>query len=129
DNFRVREVTPDGVIHTIAGVHTRPSFSGDGGPATMANIAAPVALAFDAAGDLIVADWLNHRVRAILVAPPTFQTSPSTLTFSAESDGLPAPVQTVQVAGSIPGVLFGTAVTPQDSSPWLQVTPLQGLMP
>ena len=105
DNFRVREVTPDGVIHTIAGVHTRPSFSGDGGPATMANIAAPVALAFDAAGDLIVADWLNHRVRAILVAPPTFQSSPGTLTFSAESDGLPAPAQTVQVAGSIPGPL------------------------
>ncbi len=127
-NFRVREVTPDGVIQTIAGASTG-QFSGDGGPAIMANITGPIALAFDAAGDLIVVDWLNHRVRAILVAPPTFQTSPSTLTFSAESDGLPAPVQTVQVAGSIPGILFGTAVTPQDSAPWLQVTPLQGLMP
>jgi hypothetical protein len=28
------------------------------------------------------------------------------------------------VAGSIPGLLFGTAVTPPDSAPWLQVTQL-----
>jgi uncharacterized protein (TIGR03437 family) len=128
NNFRIRQVTPDGIIHTIAGVSTR-QFSGDGGPASQANITGPIALLFDSAGDLLVADWFNNRVRSILVSPPVFQTSPSTLTFSAESDGLPAPAQTVQVAGSIPNLLFGTAVTPQDSAPWLQVTPLQGLMP
>jgi uncharacterized protein (TIGR03437 family) len=128
DNFRIREVTPDGTIRTIAGAATK-QFSGDGGPALQANITGPIALLFDPAGDMIVADWVNHRIRSILVSPPTFQTSPSTLTFSAESDGLPAPAQTVQVAGSIPSLLFGTAVTPQDSAPWLQVTPLQGLMP
>jgi hypothetical protein len=127
-NFRIREVTPDGVINTIAGAATR-QFSGDGGPATMANITGPIGLAFDAAGDLIVADWLNHRIRAILVAPPTFQSSAASLNFSAESDGLAAAAQTVQLAGSIPGLFFVTSVTPQDSAPWLQVTPVQGLMP
>jgi uncharacterized protein (TIGR03437 family) len=128
NNFRIREVTPDGIIHTIAGV-AKKQFSGDGGPASQANITGPIALLFDPAGDLLVADWFNHRIRSILVAPPTFQSSPGTLTFSAESDGLPSPAQTVQVDGSIPGLLFGTAVTPTDSAPWLQVTPLQGLMP
>jgi uncharacterized protein (TIGR03437 family) len=128
NNFRIREVTADGTIHTIAGVSTK-QFSGDGGPASQANITGPIALLFDPAGDLLVADWLNHRVRSILVAPPSFQSAPGTLTFSAESDGLPAAAQSVQVAGSISGLLFGTAVTPTDSAPWLQVTPLQGLMP
>ena len=128
NNFRIREVTTDGIVHTIAGAATK-QFSGDGGPALEANITGPIALLFDPEGDLLVADWLNHRVRAILVAPPTFQSSPDTLTFSAESDGLPTPAQTVQVAGSIPGLLFGSVVTPEDSAPWLQVTPLLGLMP
>ncbi len=51
-------------VTTIAGTGT-PSFSGDNGPATQAGFNSPVYLAFDAAGNLIVADWRNHRVRRI----------------------------------------------------------------
>ena len=51
-------------VTTIAGTGT-PSFSGDNGPATQASFNNPVYLAFDAAGNLIVADWRNHRVRRI----------------------------------------------------------------
>ncbi|MCD6011270.1 MAG: serine/threonine protein kinase [Flavipsychrobacter sp.] len=41
---------------------------GDGGPATAANIGGPNAAIFDAAGDLLIADWGNNRVRKVNAA-------------------------------------------------------------
>src|SRR5438094_666299 len=52
---RVRKVTPDGIISTVAGNGT-PGFSGDGGPATSAQLNGPAALAVDAVGNLFIAD-------------------------------------------------------------------------
>jgi uncharacterized protein (TIGR03437 family) len=63
NNFRVRKVTPDGIITTVVG-SGRGSYSGDGGPATSAGIS-PAALAFDRAGNLYVADGLNNRIRKV----------------------------------------------------------------
>jgi DNA-binding beta-propeller fold protein YncE len=40
-------------------------FGGDGGPATKARLFAPHDLAFDSAGDLLIADTFNHRVRRV----------------------------------------------------------------
>lgn len=53
-----------GVISTIAGTGT-PGFSGDGGPATSAQLNQPHSLAFDRAGHLYIADVANHRVRKV----------------------------------------------------------------
>jgi trimeric autotransporter adhesin len=66
DSFsdRVRKVTPAGVISTVAGNGTR-GFSGDGGPATAARLAGPTGVAFDAAGNLYIADTANQRIRKI----------------------------------------------------------------
>ena len=63
-NHRVRKVTPDGIISTVAGTG-EPGFSGDGGQALDAQLAAPSAIAMDAHGNLYVADFSNHRVRKI----------------------------------------------------------------
>lgn len=52
------------VITTIAGTG-KAGFSGDGGPATSAQLNQPHSLAFDAAGDLYVCDISNHRIRRI----------------------------------------------------------------
>jgi sugar lactone lactonase YvrE len=62
---RVRKVSPSGTITTITGNGTY-SFGGDGGPASAAKIAAPFAVAVDAAGDLYIADAGNNRVREVL---------------------------------------------------------------
>jgi sugar lactone lactonase YvrE len=63
-NHRVRRVTPDGIITTIAGNGTQ-GFSGDGGPAIDAQLAFPIDVAVDAAGNLFIADFYNNRIRRV----------------------------------------------------------------
>lgn len=60
---RVRKVSPAGIITTVAGNGTA-GFSGDGGPATAANLYCPWFLAIDGTGNLYVSD-INMRVRKI----------------------------------------------------------------
>src|SRR6185437_15972664 len=67
-NQRVRKIATDGTVSTIAGTGgtgATGSFGGDGGPAMAARFSWPADLAFDSAGDLYVADYLNRRVRMI----------------------------------------------------------------
>ena len=66
-NRRIRKVTPDGIITTVAGTGEE-AFSGDGGQATEAAVAFPSAIDIDAQGNLYVADFLNHRIRRISTA-------------------------------------------------------------
>lgn len=54
----------DTFIETIAGTGSR-GFSGDGGPATDAQLALPRAVAIDSAGTVYIADSGNNRVRAV----------------------------------------------------------------
>ena len=63
-NYRVRKITPDGIIITIAGTGAEGD-SGDGGPATAAQIDRPDAIAFDRNGNLYIAASSNFRVRKI----------------------------------------------------------------
>lgn len=64
DNNRVREVRSDGVITTVAGTG-RSGYSGDGGPATKADLAQPLSVAVSASGDLYISDLGNNRVRRV----------------------------------------------------------------
>lgn len=63
-NFRIRQVSPSGVINTIAGNGT-PGYSGDGGPATQATLLPPTSVAVDGSGNIYFTDPLNFRVREI----------------------------------------------------------------
>jgi hypothetical protein len=75
-NARVRRVAPDGTISTLAG--TTVGYSGDGGPATSAQLNNPFGVAVTAAGDYLIADATNNRVRLVDGDPP-----PPVLTGSA----------------------------------------------
>ena len=64
-NFRIRKVNAtDGVITTIAG-NGSGVFSGDGGPATAAELGYPSGVAVDTAGNVYIADGGNARIRKI----------------------------------------------------------------
>ncbi len=58
-NCRVRKVSSSGSISTIAGNGTC-GFSGDGGPATSAELYFPEGLAVDSAGNVYIADWVSN---------------------------------------------------------------------
>jgi DNA-binding CsgD family transcriptional regulator len=64
DGNRVRQVTPAGVIITVAGTGEA-GYSGDSGLATAAHLNSPQGLAVDSDGNLYIADTLNHRVRKV----------------------------------------------------------------
>jgi sugar lactone lactonase YvrE len=67
NNQRVRRVTPDGLIITVAGNGTR-SYGGDGGQATSAQLYDPTGVAMDANGNLYISDRGNYRVRRVSAA-------------------------------------------------------------
>ncbi len=60
---RVRKVS-NGVITTVAGTGS-PGSGGDNGPATSAQLNGPTGVAVDSAGNLYIADTLNHRIRKV----------------------------------------------------------------
>ncbi len=62
--FMVRRLSPTGKLIVVAGTGTA-GFSGDEGVATKAQLNAPHDLAFDAAGNLFIADTGNSRIRKI----------------------------------------------------------------
>ena len=66
-NMRVRMVTPGGIISTVAGNGTG-GFSGDGGPATSAELLYPNGVAVDSSGNLYIADYQNQRIRKVTAA-------------------------------------------------------------
>jgi uncharacterized protein (TIGR03437 family) len=74
-NSRVRVVTPDGNINTVAGNGSYDYF-GDGGPATSAALKFPWGLAVDAAGNVYVADDENSTVRKLIRVPPLVSAVP-----------------------------------------------------
>jgi RHS repeat-associated protein len=64
DNHRIRKVDTSGIITTVAG-NGIPSFSGDGGPATEAELKYPAGIALDSIGNVYIADLSNHRIRKV----------------------------------------------------------------
>jgi len=58
-------------IYTVAGTGTA-GFSGDGGPATSAELRNPDGVAVDGAGNLLIADTSNDRIRVVAASTGTF---------------------------------------------------------
>ena len=63
-NHRIRRIDTTGTITTIGGTG-EPGFGGDGGPATEAQLASPVAVAVDGSGNIYVSDLGNYRIRVL----------------------------------------------------------------
>lgn len=86
-NHRIRKVdAKTRIVSTVAG-NGRPGFEGDGGPATRAALDHPIALQFDAAGDLFICDIGNHRVRRVDAATGRIETFAGSGTGGVPDDG------------------------------------------
>jgi uncharacterized protein (TIGR03437 family) len=131
-NQRIRLVNASGIITTVA-VTLRGGFSGDGGPATSAELQQPYGVAVDAAGDLLIADSGNNRIREV----PRVLTAPATVLSAASGTAPVAPGSIVSIYGSslatigtsatiipLPTNLGGTSVTITDSSGATAALPL-----
>lgn len=64
DNNRIRKITADGNISTIAG-DGNSTFGGDGGPASQASLSLPESIFSDGQGNLYITDYGNSRIRKI----------------------------------------------------------------
>jgi sugar lactone lactonase YvrE len=63
-NHRIRKVSPNGIITTVAG-NGQSGYSGDGERALQAALMSPTGVAFDAIGNIFIADRFNHRIRKV----------------------------------------------------------------
>jgi uncharacterized protein (TIGR03437 family) len=119
----IRRFTIGGTISTVAGAI--PGFSGDGGSAAAANLGFPEGIAFDQAGDLLIADTQNDRIRIVLASAPTSNVSSTQLTFAGSSGGrVPLP-QFLSVTTSVPGM----SMAETSGASWLRVDPPNGFAP
>jgi uncharacterized protein (TIGR03437 family) len=86
-NNRIRKINlTTNVITTVAGIGT-PGYSGDGGPATSAQLTLPTSMALDGAGNLYIADNGNSVVRRVSAATGVITTIAGNgkLVFNAET--------------------------------------------
>ena len=104
-----------GDIYTVVGTNVA-GFTGDGGPAAAAELNAPQGLALDGAGDLLIGDSLNIRVRSVagianVAAVPVASFQPSSLTFTAQPLTIKSTAKVVTLTNNGGATLTGIAIT------------------
>ena len=88
-NNVIREVVKaTGDIITVAGDGIA-GYSGDGGPATDAELNSPLDIAFDSAGDLFISDTANNAIREVVIWTGDIATVAGTGTAGYSGDGGP----------------------------------------
>jgi streptogramin lyase len=87
--MRVRKITADGKIQTVAG-NGQTGYTGDGGPALQATFNKPHEIRFDKAGNLFIVDMVNHAVRRVDAQTQVITTFGGTGQAGYSGDGGPA---------------------------------------
>ena len=93
NNNKIRKVSPDGTITTVAGTGAA-GFGGDGGPATAALLSFPADVAVTADGGYLIADNDNNRIRKVSAAG-TITTVAGTGVAGFSGDAGPATAATI----------------------------------
>ena len=92
----------NGTITTVAGNFALGyGFSGDNGPATSAQLAAPWGLAVDASGNLFISDAANNRIREVRASDKVIITVVGTGASGYSGDGGLATAATLNSPGGI----------------------------
>ena len=91
-NGVIRKVAPDGIISTVVGNNPQgPGYSGDGGPATSAQLDWPADIVLDGGGNPYIADLSNNVIRKVDV------TDAPSLTFAGTYPGGASAAQDIAV--------------------------------
>jgi sugar lactone lactonase YvrE len=98
---RVRVVRPSGQVEFFAGSGST-GFTGDGGPALLASLNWPSAIAVDSAGNVYISDTNNGRIRRVSASTGIITTIAGTGNAAYNGEGLPA----LQSNIAAPGALF-----------------------
>ena len=102
DNAIHRVAVATGIITTVAG-NGSGGYSGDGGPATSAQLSGPAGVAADGSGNIYIADEYNNVIRKVAAATGIITTVAGDGTQGYSGDGGPA-------TGAQLGVPLGVAV-------------------
>lgn len=120
-NHKIRRVTPDGIIETIAGDGT-PGNDGDGETSLAARFRFPTSIAVDTAGVIYIADHENQRIRRLTpaVPEPLIEPEPDPVALFHAATLTPGPFAPGQLVIARPGTARITAdgrpVVPVSSS-------------
>ena len=121
-NYRIRRITLGQSIETIAGNGKR-GFSGDGGLAIAASLSNVGGITTDSAGNILLADTNNDRVR-VIQSTPAFDLTPTRVSFAAPD----SPSAEVRLSSTVSGLAF-TATVDAGAANWLSVSPSSGTLP
>jgi len=119
DNNRIRNVNVSGTISTAAGDGAQ-GFSGDTGPANLAMLDTPHAVATSSAGTVAISDTNNQRIRTILNA--NLNTVVGLGNAGTETLVLSGASPIVVGSGSLTGTLLNGPATATGSVTFLDVT-------
>ena len=88
-NRRIRKVDTGGIITTVAGGGPigPDGDQGDGGPATSAFLGAPVGVAVDSSGNLLISDTFHNRIRKVDASTEVITTFAGTIPPGFSGDG------------------------------------------
>ncbi len=110
-NPTVQKILPGGTVLTIAGIPGSPGYSGDGGPATQAQLNYPEGVFVDSSGNVYVADMFNQIIRLLTPVPFTIgEVTNAAAPSNLQSAIAPGEIVTIFGAGIGPSTL--TLFTP-----------------
>ena len=91
---RIRKVNTANIITTVVGTGVA-GFSGDNGPATVAQIHTPTSVTLDTAGNIYITDATNNRVRRVDAVTGIITTIVGNGSATSTGNGFPATAATV----------------------------------
>jgi uncharacterized protein (TIGR03437 family) len=113
NNSRIRKVSADGTITTIAGIGGA-NYGGDGGPATSASLSFPRSIAVGPNGTVYICDTGNSVIRSLVPTFPTISTNGVTNAASFATRISPGAL------ASVFGTGFGASTyLADDGRPWV----------
>lgn len=127
-NNRVRIVTPDGNIATVAGNGVSDT-SGDGGNALLGSINGPLGIAVGSSGTLYIGENAGNVIRSVGPGTINLQVAPASLNLSAQSNGAVTSPAFLSVTSSTSGLAFTVNTSTSSGGNWLKANPAAGLTP